>query len=38
MKRKSTNGTDYRELLDGVKQWKEHLELPLEQLPERVIQ
>ena len=36
--RNSTDATDFRELLDGVKQRMEHLELPSEQLPERMIQ
>lgn len=35
MKRKSTDETEYREPLDGVKRQKEHLELASEQLPER---
>lgn len=38
MKRKSTDGTEYREPLDGVKRKKEHLELASEQLPERMNQ
>ena len=28
--------TDYRELLAGAKQWMKRLELPSEQLPERI--
>ena len=35
--RNSTDATDDRELLDGAKQWKKHLELPSEQLPEKFI-
>ncbi|NCB93631.1 MAG: hypothetical protein EOM40_13900 [Clostridia bacterium] len=35
--RNSTDVTEFRELLDGVKQQKKHLELPSEQLPERYI-
>ncbi len=35
--RNSTDVTDDRELLDGVKQWMKCLELPSEQLPEKII-
>lgn len=35
MKRKSTDVTDNRELLAGGKWRRKHLELTLEQLPER---
>lgn len=34
LKRNSTFGPEFRELLGGVKQQKEHRELALEQLPE----